>query len=237
MNYLIFGVNGDIGKTIFQDLYNHEDIFILTYSNIRPKIKKKNVFLYKLNFRFIEKSIAQLKIILKKFKYIDVVVNNVGDSNPFKNVLNLKPKDVEVSLKINFLSVYFLVLEILKNQLKKKKPLNVVSISSNTIKYLGSDKNLPYLLSKNALEIGLLNLSKNFSNKKIKINIIRPGVIRTKKSTKINNYNNKMLSKRISKIPLGKAGSPKDISNYVKYLVDEKSNFTFGQVIAIAGGE
>ena len=41
MNYLIFGVNGDIGKTIFQDLYNHEDIFILTYSNIRPKIKKK----------------------------------------------------------------------------------------------------------------------------------------------------------------------------------------------------
>ena len=178
-----------------------------------------------------------MKIILKKFKYIDVVVNNVGDSNPFKNVLNLKPKDVEISLKINFLSVYFLVLEILKNQLKKKKPLNVVSISSNTIKYLGSDKNLPYLLSKNALEIGLLNLSKNFSNKKIKINIIRPGVIRTKKSTKINNYNNKMLSKRISKIPLGKAGSPKDISNYVKYLVDEKSNFTFGQVIAIAGGE
>lgn len=237
MNYLIFGVNGDIGKTIFQDLYNREDTFILTYSNSRPKIKKKNVFLYKLNFRFIEKSIAQSKIILKKFKYIDVVVNNVGDSNPFKNILNLKPKDVEISLKINFLSVYFLILEILKNQLKKKKPLNVVSISSNTIKYLGSDKNSPYLLSKNALEVGLLNLSKNFSNKKIKINIIRPGVIRTKKSTKINNYNNKMLSKRISKIPIGKAGSPKDISNCVKYLVDDKSNFTFGQVIAIAGGE
>lgn len=237
MNYLIFGINGDIGKTIFQDLYNSQDKFILTYRNIKPQIKKKNVFLYKLDFRLLEKSIFQIKIILKKFKNIDVVVNNVGDSNPFKNILNLKPIDVETSLKINFFSAYFLILEILKNQLKKKKPLNVVSISSNTIKYLGSDKNLPYLISKNALEIGLLNLSKNFSNKKIKINIIRPGVIKTNKSTKINKYNNKMLAKRISKIPLGKPGSPKDISSYVKYLIDEKSNFTFGQVIAIAGGE
>ncbi len=237
MNYLIFGVNGDIGKTILQDLYNSQDKFVITYAKKKPQIKKKNIFLYKLDFRLLEKSIIQLKIILQKFKNIDVVVNNVGDSNPFKNILNLKPTDVEVSLKINFFSAYFLILEILKNQLKKKKPLNVVSISSNTIKYLGSDKNLPYLISKNALEIGLLNLSKNFSHKKIKINIIRPGVIKTNKSTKINNYNNKMLANRISKIPLGKAGSPKDISNCVKYLVDEKSNFTFGQVITIAGGE
>ena len=237
MNYLIFGANGDIGKTIFQDLYNTEDTFILTYSNKKPQIKKKNVFFYKVNFRNLEKSISKLKVILSKFKNIDVIINNVGDSNPFKNILYLKPKDLEVSLKINFLSAYFLILEILKNQLKRKKPLNVISISSNTIKYLGSDKNLPYLISKNALEIALLNLSKNFTNKKIKINIIRPGVIKTNKSTKINNYNNKMLSKRISKIPIRKAGSPKDISNFVKYLVDDKSNFTFGQVIAIAGGE
>ena len=44
MNYLIFGANGDIGKTIFQDLYNTEDIFILTYSNKKPQIKKKMFF-------------------------------------------------------------------------------------------------------------------------------------------------------------------------------------------------
>ena len=110
-------------------------------------------------------------------------------------------------------------------------------MSSNTIKYLGSDKNLPYLVSKNALEIALLNLSKIYSWKKIKINIIRPGVIKTKKSTKINNYTKNIFLKRVTKIPVGQAGNPRDISNYVKYLIDDKSKFIFGQVITIAGGE
>tara|TARA_B110000305_G_C19403512_1_gene621441 strand:- start:1072 stop:1785 length:714 start_codon:yes stop_codon:yes gene_type:complete len=237
MNYLILGINGDIGKSIFENLYNEKDNFILTYGNKRPNLKKKNIFLYKLNFKLVEKNIIKINELLKKFKDIDVVINNVGDSNPFKSLLKIKPKELENSLKINFYSAYFVILQILKNRLKKNKPLNIINLSSNTIKYLGSDKNLPYLVSKNALEIALLNLSKIYSWKKIKINIIRPGVIKTKKSTKINNYTKNIFLKRVTKIPVGQAGNPRDISNYVKYLIDDKSKFIFGQVITIAGGE
>ena len=237
MNYLILGINGDIGKSIFENLYNEKDNFILTYGNKRPNLKKKNIFLYKLNFRLVEKNIIKINEILKKFKDIDVVINNVGDSNPFKSLLKIKPKELENSLKINFYSAYFVILQILKNRLKKKKSLNIINLSSNTIKYLGSDKNLPYLVSKNALEIALLNLSKIYSWKKIKINIIRPGVIKTKKSTKINNYTKNIFLKRVTKIPVGQAGNPRDIANYVKYLIDDKSKFILGQVITIAGGE
>jgi NAD(P)-dependent dehydrogenase (short-subunit alcohol dehydrogenase family) len=237
MNYLILGINGDIGKSIFENLYNEKDNFILTYGNKKPDLKKKNVFLYKLNFKLVEKNIIKINKILKKFKDIDIVINNVGDSNPFKNLLKINPKELEKSLKINFYSAYFIILQILKNRLKKNKPLNIINISSNTIKYLGSDKNLPYLVSKNALEISLMNLSKIFSKKKIKINIIRPGVIKTKKSTKINNYNKKIFLNRVSKIPAGQAGTPQDISSYVKYLTNDKSKFIFGQIITIAGGE
>ena len=172
MNYLILGINGDIGKSIFENLYNEKDNFILTYGNKRPNLKKKNIFLYKLNFKLVEKNIIKINELLKKFKDIDVVINNVGDSNPFKSLLKIKPKELENSLKINFYSAYFVILQILKNRLKKNKPLNIINLSSNTIKYLGSDKNLPYLVSKNALEIALLNLSKIYSWKKIKINII-----------------------------------------------------------------
>ena len=43
MNYLIFGVNGDIGKTILQDLYNSQDKFVITYAKKKPQIKKKNI--------------------------------------------------------------------------------------------------------------------------------------------------------------------------------------------------
>ena len=135
MNYLILGINGDIGKSIFENIYNEKDNFVLTYGNTKPNIKKKNIFLYKLNFKLVEKNIIKINKILKKFKDIDVVINNVGDSNPFKNLLKIKPKELENSLKINFYSAYFIILQVLKNRLKKDKHLNIINLSSNTIKY------------------------------------------------------------------------------------------------------
>ena len=58
-------------------------------------------------------------------------------------------------------------LEIIKKSLKLKSKLNIINISSNTIKFFGSKKNTTYLVSKNALEISLLNLSKSFVKKNI----------------------------------------------------------------------
>lgn len=237
MNYLILGINGDLGKSIFENLYNEEDNFILTYRSKKPHVKKKNIFLYNLDFNTTKKNSIQIKKILKKFNKIDVLINNVGDSNPYKDVLNIKLEELEKSMKINFYSAFLIILEILKKQLKIKNNLNIINISSNTIKYLGSNKNVPYLTSKNAMEIALLNLSKEYSKKNIKINIIRPGVIYTNKSTKLKNYNKKIFRKRVSKIPLGKAGVPQNISDAIKFLISKKSNFIFGQTITIAGGE
>ena len=46
MNYLILGINGEVGKAIFKALYNSNDKFILTYNSKKPKLKNKNIFLY-----------------------------------------------------------------------------------------------------------------------------------------------------------------------------------------------
>ena len=50
MNYLFLGINGEIGKSIFNEIYNIEDQFILTYHSKKPSINKKNIFLYKIDF-------------------------------------------------------------------------------------------------------------------------------------------------------------------------------------------
>ena len=44
MNYIILGINGEIGKSIFNEIYNKDDNFILTYNLQRPNIKKKTFF-------------------------------------------------------------------------------------------------------------------------------------------------------------------------------------------------
>jgi len=189
MNILILGINGEIGNSLFKSIFNKKDYFILTYNKKKPSIKYKNVFLIKIDFNYEKNSIKKIKSLIKKFKTIDVIINNVGDSNPFKDIFKLKIQELNKSIRINFLSIYFSILTIIKSQLKKNNFLKIINISSNTIKHLGSVNNLPYLISKNALELSLLNLSKHFIKKKIRINIIRPGLINNNKTTKVKGYN------------------------------------------------
>jgi NAD(P)-dependent dehydrogenase (short-subunit alcohol dehydrogenase family) len=237
MNYLILGVNGAIGKSIFNELYNSDDNFILTYNSNKPNLSQKNTFLFQLNFNNFDKSIENIKKIIKKFKQIDVVINNVGNANPFKDVINLKKSDLDNSMNINFYSPYFIILEVLKKNLKSKSSLNVINISSNTIKFYGSQNNTSYLISKNALEIGLLNLSKIFIKNKIKINIIRPGLLKTNMKKNLKNYSHKNFVDRKKLIPIGKLGEPSDISNLVSFLTSKKNKFIFGQILTVSGGE
>ena len=237
MNYLILGINGEIGKSILKEIYNTKDNFILTYNSKKPNIKKKNIFFFRLDFRKIKINKIKVSKIINKFKNIDFIINNVGNANPYKDALKVRLSEFEQAMKINFYSPLYIIIEVLKKNLKLQGSLNIINISSNTIKFFGSNKNLPYLVSKNALEVALLNLSKTFSKKLIKINIIRPGLIESKMKNKLKNYSKKDFSKRKKLVPIGKPGNPQDIANLVNFLISTKSEFTFGQIFTVSGGE
>ena len=237
MNYLILGINGEIGKSIFNEIYNIEDQFILTYHSKKPSINKKNIFLYKIDFNKNNDVKNKISKIIKKYKKIDILINNVGNGNPYKSSLVTKINEIEQSMRINFYSPLSIIIQVLKKSLEKKKKLSIISISSNTIKFYGSDNNLPYLVSKNALEMALLNLSKTYSNRQIKINIVRPGLIDSNKKIKVKNYSRKNFLRRQKLVPTGKAGDPVDIANVIKFLISNKSKFIFGQIFTVSGGE
>jgi len=149
----------------------------------------------------------------------------------------MKLNEIEQSMRINFYSALFIILQVIKKSIKIKKKLNIINISSNTIKFYGSNNNLPYLVSKNALEVALLNLSKTYSRKLIKINIIRPGLIDSNRKINLKNYSQKIFLKRQKLVPIGKAGDPEDISNLVNFLISNNSKFIFGQIFTVSGGE
>ena len=237
MNYLFLGVNGGIGKSILNKIYNEEDNFILIYNSKRPNIKKKNIFLFEMDFNKTKNIKIKISEIIKKFKSIDILINNVGNANPYKSALEMKLNEIEQSMRINFYSALFIILQVIKKSIKIKKKLNIINISSNTIKFYGSNNNLPYLVSKNALEVALLNLSKTYSRKIIKINIIRPGLIDSNRKINLKNYSQKIFLKRQKLVPIGKAGDPEDISNLVNFLISNNSKFIFGQIFTVSGGE
>ena len=184
-----------------------------------------------------ESILNKISEIIKNFKSIDILINSVGNANPYKRALEMKLNEIEQSMRINFYSALFIILQVIKKSIKIKKKLNIINISSNTIKFYGSNNNLPYLVSKNALEVALLNLSKTYSRKLIKINIIRPGLIDSNKKNNLKNYSQKIFLKRQKLVPIGKAGDPEDISNLVNFLISNNSKFIFGQIFTVSGGE
>ena len=235
MNILLLGINGDIGKSILEKIYSKENNYFLTFSKKKPDLKKKNLKYIRIDFS--KKNSVRKKIkLLNKFNF-NIVINNVGDSNPYKNFTSLSDEDIYQSFNINFFSPFKIIFSILKRNIKLKKKLNIINISSNTIKYFGSDKNFPYFISKSTLETSLKFISNKFSKNKIRTNIIRPGLIKVEKTTKLLGYSKKNFKKRQTLIPTGRAGRPEDISNLVKFLSDENSEYIYGQVISVSGGE
>ncbi len=235
MNILILGINGDIANAIINKIYKKNNNYYCTFSKKKPNFEKKNIIAVKINFKTLKGQSKKINFL--KSKNIDLIINNVGDSNPYKKFEYLSDNEFNDSLKINFLSPLKIISTILKQNLKKKKKLDIINISSNTVKFYGSKKNFPYFISKLALDYSLQYLSKHFSKNKIRINIIRPGLIKTNKSTKLIGYSLKEFKKREKLIPANKSGSPSDISNLVDFLMDKKSNFISGQIISVSGGE
>ena len=234
MNILLLGGSGDIGDAIFKEIYKPDNLYYLTYSKNKPKYKATNVKFLKLNF--YKNFQFNKNRILKKIPF-NLIINNVGDCNPYKDVEKLTQKELIKSLKINFITPLNIILEIVKKNVKNKVATKIINISSNTIKFLGSKKNFQYFISKSSLENSLLYISRHFAKNNIKVNIIRPGLISTNKTTKLKNYSNKKFQEREKLIPMRKAGEPKDIAKLVLYLSSKDSDFVSGQIISVSGGE
>ena len=113
---------------------------------------------------------ALIKKIKKKYKYIDVLICNLGSSNFNKN-----NDDFEHALKYNFYSTTNLVNY--SKTILKKDVSKIICISSICgIEYIDGAP-MGYSIAKSALNFYIKLISKELANKKITINGIVPGNI------------------------------------------------------------
>ena len=93
---------------------------------------------------------------------------------------------------------------------------------------------MPYTVSKAGLETMTMAFAKAGAPYNILVNAIRAGVT----DTKFHDLNpGKNMRKRIEMIPLKRMATTQEITNTVFFLTSEKSSFTTGSIITVAGGE
>jgi len=236
MNYLITGSSKGIGKNIYENLANDYDNFLLLGNNNIKTSKIKNIVKHKLDLNNFKQIIPILNSFIKKFGVFDNIILCAGTAGELNKFGKININNLEKVFRVNFLSNIF-ILNYLWKYLKSKKTTNIILISSNTVKFIGSEKNFSYFLSKSNLESQALYLAKIGAKYNININLIRPGVVDSNMHLNVKNYSNKDFKDRLSKIPRKQTISKEEISALVEFLCSNISKSISGNIFTISGGE
>jgi NAD(P)-dependent dehydrogenase (short-subunit alcohol dehydrogenase family) len=249
-NVVITGGLGFLGSQFSSAfIKNQSNVFILDIkpkNKINKKLQLSNYFNYfKCDITNEQQVLNTLKKITKKFKKIDVLINNAFDDyipkKVKKNEFSLEhfkedkwDRDLSVGLK-----GVFLCTKVFGNSMKKNanggriinisSDLGIISPDQRIYKKVGFHKPVTYSVIKHGV-IGLTKyVATHWAKNKITCNAIAPGGM--------HNNQNKFFIKEIKKlIPLNRMGKFNEYNSLVLFLASDQSSYITGSTVVIDGG-
>ena len=231
---LITGATGGIGYSLVKKFYELDCVILATGTNqdkldkLKTEFKNINIKQFKLDEHSkIEDFIDSC---YKELGGLDVLINNAGitlDNLSVRLADENWNKVIDINLTSTFLMCKYSIKKMLKN--KFGKIINITSIVGHT----GNLGQANYAASKAGIVGFSKSLAIEYAKKKININCISPGFIKTEMTDKISEDFKNML---ISKIPSGFLGTGEDVSNTVAFLASNMASYITGETIHVNGG-
>jgi NAD(P)-dependent dehydrogenase (short-subunit alcohol dehydrogenase family) len=221
-NILLIGGSTGIGYELSQKLKEDNNIFISTRNQDKfnhPNIKTNELDLDK------EFETDWLPEHLDGFIYLPGTIN----LRPFKG---LKPSVFIEDFNINVMGCIKILQKVLPKIQAAENP-SIVMFSTVAVK-IGMPFHSSVSSSKGAIEGLTRSLAAEFAPK-IRVNAIAPSILDTPLAEKFLNSETKLENSR-NRHPMKEIGSPKDISEVVKFLLEDNSKWMTGQIIPFDGG-
>jgi len=178
-------------------------------------------------------AIAELvESIKQQYSRVDVLVNNAGVTRDAL-IDKMTEQEWDFVLDVNLKGVFNLTQAIAPLMIENNYG-SIVTMSS----VVGTDGNIGqtnYAASKGGVIAMTKGWAKEFARKgaQVRANCVAPGFIETPMTADLPE---KVLDMMKGKTPLGRMGTPEDITNGVEFLASDKSSFITGQVLKIDGG-
>jgi len=232
-NILIVGAANGLGLNLLDEFLKEGSNVIAIDNNksLLKMLEKKyfkqlnnKLFLYFIDVRKILEIKKFSNTFSKKFKKLDSLIFCAKSNlDKKKNTQQCWNEIMDVSIKAPMLFIENLKLSIIKS---KTSIINIGSTNSSFV----SHQPLAYHVAKSGLNQLTKYYANNLGKYSVRVNVVEPGLIKTKKIKKKISNLNKIL------IPLGNPAEFKQVFDLIFFLSSEKSSYITGEIIRVDGG-
>ncbi len=233
---LVTGASGGIGQSIVKALHQQGATVVVT--GTKQEVLKDMAIQFKDRIHVIAANLSQPgeidRLISQSTELlqgdIDILVNNAGVT---KDTLAIRMKDEDWStvIDINLTTCFKLSRQVLRGMMKQRwgriiNMTSIVGVSGNAgqVNYAAAKAGLIGMTKSLALEIAARDVT---------VNAIAPGFIVTPMTDKLSSDQKEKLQ---NQIPMGKLGTPDNISPAVVFLASNEASYITGQTLHINGG-
>ncbi|KAH9835969.1 Oxidoreductase UcpA [Teratosphaeria destructans] len=220
-----------------------QDSEIASRGKSSPGQSEIDVFPESCDVTKLDRCKALVDACMSKHGRIDILVNNVGKSEP-GGPAEMSEETWDSQTDVNLKSVYLmchLVLPIMESQATGGAILNVGSVAG--MRYIGKPQ-VAYAACKAAIVQFTKTTAVIYAQRtggKVRLNTVIPGLINTPLVEVLANKYAKgdyegFKKTRDAQVPTGKMGTPWDVAYAGLYLVSDEAKYVTGQEIVVDGG-
>ncbi len=170
--------------------------------------------------------------IFKQEGRIDTLVNNAGVVFNRK-IGMITREETELMFRINVIAVLEMI-QLVSRLMARSGGGSIVNIASVTA-VLGSPGQVAYSATKGAIISMTKSAAKELASQNIRINAVAPGIVKTERFEELYQASGDKIDERISRIALGRLGTPEDIANACVFLASDRSTYISGQILGVDG--
>lgn len=163
---------------------------------------------------------------------LDCVVNNAAVIANQKLGMVTKPL-LEKMFGVNVFAVLDMI-QLASRLMARSGGGSIVNIASITA-VVGSPGQVAYSSTKGAVIALTKSAAKELSPLQIRVNAVAPGIIKTERFAELYEADGDKIDQRISRIALGRLGTPQDVANAVAFLASDRASYISGQVLGVDG--
>jgi NAD(P)-dependent dehydrogenase (short-subunit alcohol dehydrogenase family) len=173
-----------------------------------------------------------VKQCLAAYGRVDILYNNAGIVK-IGALHETAEADWDQVINVNLKGVFLCSKAVLPQMLKqgKGKIVSTTSIAG----LVGFDQIGPYCASKGGIIALTREMAIEYAPKKINVNCIAPGIIKTNMTKDMIN-DPAVMQGFVASTPYPRLGEPEDIALAAVYLASDESDFVTGEVLVVDGG-